>query len=324
MGDWRFPQRTVTAIMPPRGSPAWEAIFSTYPRVDGSTAIYVVPTRTRWVLPDFALVNEGIPDSVTALARRYVWEIRRRHGRCHRDEVRCWENRRLYPPMLVIPGAYRDVVLIDLRWAYGSILARFGVMDIYPFRWWSFTPAWFPPSDPGEEFRPGALKAFYRFLPTAVLGGEFEVWVDAHWTRRVRRPPIDCRPWTTVCCVLQGIAWFAARLGAVYINNDAFMLPAAAEKEFTAFLDWLGLPWHVEARGHAIVRGRGNYVVLHRDPSMRKITKPYAARTFRVGNAIPLDTALAEWCHSHLTNKRLLGNNRGGQAVLPAAGGGDA
>lgn len=274
---WRYPRAKVIPVL------RWGTDL---PRALGSVAQFVYPTQTREILSGWELYNDGIPDAPTALARRYITVHRGKYP--HPQQTGAIESMR--PPIYCKPGA-GWFVMIDIRRAYESVLRRWGIREVWPRRFFSRVPVYFPPEVPGEG-KEEAVKLFYRAFPSVGRSGVISVkWPDG--IRRYHRAPLDARPWGTVQVVLSGLAYLAIQLGARYVYVDSFIFPESVPREFIEFARDIGIEFRKEAEGLGYILSAGAYVVG------RKMSGHYPRRSSPRAREFNAD--LGKWSFEVLT-----------------------
>jgi hypothetical protein len=204
--------------------------------------------------PTAVTIGNG-PQTPGEITRDYLdWKYPKRL-RCVTDQWRALTVHRAYP-CFARPGAYDDMVYLDIKSAYWSILSIFGWdADYFPGRWLGVRSNVFDfPLQDNKPARSG--------LVTAGLSSPTRFWTGSalQW-RTTENKHVNLGLWALVQDVLHGVADDMLGLGAVYVHTDGYIIPAENLAQGSEILNDWGLRGNVKAHGDANVLGVGSYRV---------------------------------------------------------------
>lgn len=216
---------------------------------------WTMPEQKRRLALLANLVNLwGFDQTPTEVARDYLSIHHPRGKRVNRYQGDLFMSVSRGQPMLSVPGDYRDMVYVDLKAAYWSILNVVGWdADYYPGR---FLAAGRVPSDfPLANHKPARNSLVSVGLPRTS-----HVW---NGKRFIHQPGynklLNLSLWWTVQDVLHAIAAYAEALGAVYVNTDGYIVPRSTSAALMNHIEDWGLRAAVKAAGDGSVFGVGMY-----------------------------------------------------------------
>lgn len=168
-------------------------------------------------------------------------------------QIEHWKPRR-HQPMLALPDIYRDMVYLDLKSAYWSILQVVG-WDVEYF------PDMIVRGQDVNDFPYPENKIARNSLVSLGLPTPAFVWQNGTIKEVNTKKTVNLSLWTVVQDILAAIANEMWELGAVYINTDGYILPASKEHEAIARIGEWGLHSEVKHRGKCKVYGVGAYTI---------------------------------------------------------------
>ncbi|MFW5692451.1 MAG: hypothetical protein ACOCX3_03785 [Chloroflexota bacterium] len=201
-----------------------------------------------------AIPAGGAVAAPTEWARSYLmWKFKRRPVRLRTQINACLMPERV-PPRFSLPGSYSDMVYVDLKAAYWSMLKIFGWnTDYNPGQWWGL----------GDTLRDWFLedhKLARNMLVSAVTVSHVCCWQGgALFWRKFNNPLANAPLWAAVQDTLHLIAGYAVRAGAVYVHTDGYIMPRRSVEGFADRLSMIGLGVGEKYSGDVAIYGVGRY-----------------------------------------------------------------
>lgn len=235
------------------------------------TFSYSLPSTRRRIVAERIKLDEEIYETPSAIARDYLRHVYKCGPKATRRQL---ENVRGIPPVpsYAAPRSFADGRYIDIQSAYWSLMKIIGWnVDYNPGLWLS-------PGRPPSDFPfPDHKVARNCLVSAGRMGG-----VDPETKEPIGIPIYDPHklpgnPYTTLIRgselknnqlvrlihdVLNAIADQAIKEGAIYANNDGYIVPdeASANRVIGVVMDW-GLMPRIKARGGGRVKASGTYEV---------------------------------------------------------------
>lgn len=220
----------------------------------GGYSLTLTERKTQYLRDVIPLKNSVV--TPTQASRDYVFVKFPEPLRSRKRQWSWWNQFHRAQPMATIRGRYADMVYIDLKSAYWSIVKLAGwdceYFERYIVRGSDMSD--FPFSDN----RIARNSIVSNFLPKA----KTIAYMDGNIiTLPSGKRMTNFGLWCLVMDVLHGIAWdMWHKFGAVYVNTDGYIIPTHLEHEAINFISekW-GLVARQKGRGYAQVWGVGVY-----------------------------------------------------------------
>lgn len=198
-------------------------------------------------------VIHGITMSPTEAARSYLEFRFPKKLRATMEQINSYKPRR-HQPMMALTGHYRDMIYLDLKSAYWSILQVVG---------WDceYFPDLIVRGGDVTDFPYPDNKIARNSLVSMCLPSSTFVWHNGRIKEMHMRKNVNLSLWTLVQDVLAGIALELWNLGAVYVNTDGYILPARLESQAIDLIGEWGLWAVTKHRGNCSVYGIGAYTI---------------------------------------------------------------
>lgn len=241
----------------------------------GGFSLTLTQARVQYLRDVIPLPNSFI--TPTQASRDYVTVKYPERLRSKRSQWEWWQAFGRAQPMATTRGRYRDMVYIDLKSAYWSIVSLVG-WDAEYFK--SYIVRGQDMSDfPFSDNRVARNSLVTNFLPQnhtiAYLDGNL---VPLPTGKRMQNFGL----WCLVMDVLHAVAWdMWHRFKAVYVNTDGYIIPAHAQDSAMEYI-WkkYGLIARQKGRGIAQVWGVGCYDIgTHRAKTIAKYAQDVYAIT---------------------------------------------
>lgn len=218
----------------------------------------------RRIIDRYAAINlPGASTTPSGYARAYLTLKYDRNPAATRPQLDACNTPRSQA-MMARPGRYEDMVYVDVRSAYWSILKLVAWdTDYHPGRWWGVGGSM-------RDFPLPEHKMARNMLVTVGTTRSATVWSRGRVSQRLTGNHLLNMPlWAAVQDTLHMVALRAVAFDAVYVNTDGYIMPARNEAEFSGWLGSVGLRSSVKHAGDCEVWGVGRYQF----PDSRKLTK---------------------------------------------------
>lgn len=260
----------------------WRDIVPHFPQAARDETYYVSSySRTirrefhRYVIKSTAIEFGGdLKESPAAWTREYLTV--KALGRRSRQE----QNALCYvmsPPHFA-KETWGDLVYVDLRSAYYSILSHTGCGDIWPGHFWIHGGA--------DLSDCHSSKIVRRIIPTIAKSSEATIFENGTLRRhKLHNKVHNPSPWLECQSVLNAIAAIAVDVfAACYVHTDGYIF-RDFHNTAESFRDWLsselGLESVVKLRGQGYVAGYGHYTIgQHHSHSPAMGTCDHISREF--------------------------------------------
>lgn len=215
-----------------------------------------IPTmRQRYILKASLIKDPGLDFVMTPTdaARSYLDYKFPKQLRATRAQIEHWQPRR-HQPMLAFPGQYRDMIYLDLKSAYWSILQVVG---------WDceYFPSMIVRGGDVSDFPYPKNKIARNSLVSLGLPSPTFVYQGGSIKEMQSKKRINLGLWSLVQDILAAIAGEMWDEGAVYVNTDGYILPASKERIAIERIAQWGLLAEVKHRGNARIYGVGVYSI---------------------------------------------------------------
>jgi len=261
------------------------------PTILGTFSMIKQLSNQRLLRAPYCLPLDGCKETPSAIARDYlIWKYKKGPRVTH-IQMQSIRGGLRPPPAFAKPANFSHGFYIDIRSTYWSVMERIGwKVDYWPGRWLGRQAE--EPSDypfPQEKIArnclvsAGLAHAIRRYVPG----------VKEPKPIQPGNPLSNLSLFRLICDILNSIAWEAQSLGAVYINNDGYIMtnPKAARDLIQIIFDW-SLEPRVKWEGPGYVTGIGTYKIGHRLP----------ARQTQEGETPPLKKIPnSGWLQKHFT-----------------------
>lgn len=229
--------------------PAASQLQQDVPAILGVYSVTQAPNR--WLSQPDTVDLCGLKQSPTEVSRDYLsFRFPRKLKRKLTQIEACQP---VPAPRLAMPGRYFDMVYVDIRAAYWSLVYGLGWdVDYWPQKWLAR-------GESHEDFPLPGNRPARNYLVSISIADGLVLYLGGKLIKQQGNRFINWPLYRLVHDVLNALALEAARLGAVYVNTDGYILPARrAESLMSSVGEW-GLAARVKEEGPAIVRGVGNY-----------------------------------------------------------------
>lgn len=235
----------------------------------GSLSWFTPAEHLRYIHPD-AIVNIGHGEQTESeIARDYLmvkYGAPPKIRKAQLDELK--KPRKA--PLMSIPGYYPDMVYVDIKSAYFSIMRIVGWdVDYMPGKWLTFR------SDV-EDFPAPDLKVARSTLLSSCQSANIGVWTGERIiTEKTGNGLLNSALWACVFDVLNGVAADMLDIGAVYAHTDGYILPRArAEQAIDKIREW-GLLGTIKKQGDAHITTVGVYRIGEHQTLQRTSIMPH-------------------------------------------------
>lgn len=238
--------------------------------VDRFPPIHSIPYRFNfgtfaWKIPDLGVryikksnavyIRDDWFEPPTAITRAYLdlkFPKRLRASGAQARELNNW----ISAPLMTKPGVYKDMVYVDVKSAYWSIVRRYGWnVDYFPNRWLLHGADCGDFPLPDNKIARNCLLSFC--LPTTARiwnGQKFE-------TKSSRNNHLNLGLWRLTQDILHSIAAFCAVCGGVYTHTDGHCIPIRNEEIVGQYIRRFGIDYSVKGRGDCILTGFASYII---------------------------------------------------------------
>lgn len=209
----------------------------------------------RWLVEAVVKDPLGIPQTPPELARDYLktkYSQKRRHTENQFKAI----NMHRSPPLYAAIGTYQDMVQVDLKSAYWSILQIVGWdVDYHPSRWLGKRSDMDDFPFPDDKLARNSLVSSGLITKSTIWTGEKIRQINAH------KNLINYDIWALCQDVLHALATIALKAGAVHIHTDGYIIPRKTVMDFTHEVAKWGLRAELKAEGDCKVKGVGAYTI---------------------------------------------------------------
>lgn len=173
-------------------------------------------------------------------------------------------------PLFCLPGHYPDMVYLDLKAAYWSIIRIVGWdVDYMPGKWITYR------SD-NEDFPDPTLKVARSALVSLTQAQNLSVWTGERLTtEKTGSNLLNSALWACVFDVLNGVAEDMVKAGAVYCHTDGYILPRTKLDEALYRVGEWGLVASIRYEGDAEVKAAGAYRIGKHQTHQRVPISPH-------------------------------------------------
>lgn len=233
----------------------------------GSFSWATLGGKKRWVQAKHAITDRGAVMTPGDIARSYLnIKFPKWRGRVTTNQYREVVAKKRSHPLFAQPGTYEDMIYVDLRSAYWSIMQVVGWnVDYFPKKWIAA----------GEELTDFPFpenKLARNCLVTTALPSNGQMWDGSNIVLvKSRKPFVNLVLWSCIMDVLHGVAWEMRRLGAVYVHTDGYIISKTKEYLVDELFDSWGLPYSVKGEGRAVVHGAGDYDMPHHQSRLKRL-----------------------------------------------------
>lgn len=212
--------------------------------------------KKRIISEKAAVCLAGIKDNVFSFSRDYLKLKYPDHRKRRRDTMLLCGQKR--PPQVSIPCQIRQGAYVDLKSAWWVLTQAAGWdVDYDPIR--HSIKEGTPPSDyPFYRHKMGRSSLVSACISTHVT----QFSAGKGWRQvRINNPLMNYSLWGFVMDALHAVATLALDHGAMYVNNDGYIMPVSKAHTFIDALAAWGLPVSIKAQGQAVIWGPGRYAV---------------------------------------------------------------
>lgn len=244
----------------------------------------------RRIVTHAALVESWsvIPQTPTEITRDYLRYKYPRRLRATSEQARAITTKRL-PPAYAEPGEYPDMVYVDLRSAYWSIVRMVGWdVDYFPGRWLAA-------KSNVEDYPLANNKPARASLVSAGISTHTRVWTGSRLEWKASpKMGINFGLWALTQDVLNGIAAdiLTAAPSCRYINTDGYIIEERDLPRANDVISAWGLNWAVKGQGDCTISGLGIYSIGDRK------TKTYSHKPTPTYRVMPV---CADWLRTRMS-----------------------
>lgn len=261
---------------------AWPSLLDNYPTTYLGSFSWTLPADKTRLLYMSAVVNWGAgPQTPSEVVRDYLGIKYPERLRATTDQYKKIMSHRSFPRM-AIRGEYYDMVYLDLKSAYWSILTTVGWdVDYNPGKWIGV-------KSNTLDFPLPDNKAARSGLVSAGLSSAMRLWKNSQLSwQHGQNNHINYGLWAMVQDVLHGVADDMLGLGAVYVHTDGYIIPQSRVGEALTVCDQWGLRAGIKAQGDAQIFGVGVYRVGTHSTKRKK--------AIPLQNHISIEPQFKEW-----------------------------
>lgn len=209
--------------------------------------------KIRQIRRDVSLNLFGSPQSPTELTRDYLTSKYTKPLRATGEQMRAFEIERPWP-YHAEAGIYPDMVYVDLKSAYWSIVQAVGWdVEYLPGGYLGVRSDMTDFPLPGHRASRNALVSVGKTSGAVMWTGS--EYIKPNGGNRLKNLGL----FSLVMDVLNGLAFDIMRLGAVYIHTDGYIIPASCLPAAYDVIESWGLVGRVKHEGDAVVYGVGSY-----------------------------------------------------------------
>jgi hypothetical protein len=208
----------------------------------------------RYMLLDKTVLMPYGRPTITDVSRDYLtakYPVRR----IRRDQGKMLKQ---HPPALFTnPGFYKDMVYLDVRSAYWTIIKIVGWdVDLWPGKWIGV----------GQTMSDFPLPT-HKVCRNSLHGVALPSWMVIYTSTgrhsiRTFNKLLNLQLHEVIACVQHSIALFAVNeCGACYFNTDGAIIPAKMAKKYVDYVNSWGLSLSLEHVGDTIIITSGSYKI---------------------------------------------------------------
>lgn len=228
------------------------------PTIMGSYSMCMLKSRNRIIDLTKSIQIDGVKETPSSLARDYLYTIYRRGPKAHDKQSQNVDGKIKPLPSVSRPCKFTDGIYVDISATYWSILNCIGWNVDYNPPYWLGNGR--PPIDfPWPENKPARnCLVSASASPALVVQMPNSIPIAMPSNNRLKNKQLIC----LIGDVLNSIAAFALRQGAVYLNVDGYILTdeRAAQNVMDEIAEW-GLSARIRNRGDGSVSGPGLYSI---------------------------------------------------------------
>lgn len=245
----RYEETDIVSAFPPLSHFGADGVW-----VGGFTR--TIPSKKWRLFLEPSVVSEGgAVATPPQLTRAYLDQKFPKQLRAKKSQLDFWKDRRSQP-MYTEPGKYnKEMVYLDLKSAYWSIVRVIG-WDV------DYFPGMLVRQRGCDDFPFAGNRLARNSLVSLGLPSHGFLYLNGRFITVPHSWRVNLGLWSAVQDILHGVADdMIKRAGAVYVNTDGYILPAAHE----AIAREIGAEWGLEMgeknRGRATVYGVGAYSI---------------------------------------------------------------
>jgi hypothetical protein len=225
------------------------------PAFVGSSSWTLPKSKQRWLKIGGQVWGYSHKETATAVSRAYLKIKYPKPLRAFSEQYDEITKPRSFPYFARV-GWYNDMIYVDLKGAFWSILQAVG-WDV------EYMPGGFVGKRSSmTDFPIPQHKTARNSLVSASISKGAQMWTGKRWKQASgRNMHVNFGLWALVMDVLHGIASEMLKLGAVYVHTDGYIIPARCENTALTLLQSWGLPGRVKQRGACRVAGVGMYQI---------------------------------------------------------------